>query len=46
MQPTQALQNGLHLDAEALYGSMLTGVRRLVQEPGTVLVGVWSGGAW
>jgi pyrimidine operon attenuation protein/uracil phosphoribosyltransferase len=46
MQLTQALQNGLHLDAEALYGSMLTGVRRLVQEPGTVLVGVWSGGAW
>ena len=23
---------------------MLTGVRRLVQDPQTVLVGVWSGG--
>jgi pyrimidine operon attenuation protein/uracil phosphoribosyltransferase len=35
----------LHLDAEALYTSLLTGVRRLVM-PETTLVGVWSGGAW
>jgi len=35
----------LRLDAEALYDNLLQGVRRLV-EPGTVLVGVWSGGAW
>jgi pyrimidine operon attenuation protein/uracil phosphoribosyltransferase len=35
----------LHLDAEALYASLLKGVRRLVS-PETVLVGVWSGGAW
>ena len=45
-QPTTALQSSLHLDAEALYGAMLQGVRRLVQSPETVLVGVWSGGAW
>ena len=35
----------LHLNAEALYANLLTGVRRLVT-PETVLVGVWSGGAW
>lgn len=35
----------LTLDAEALYTSLLAGVRRLVT-PDTVLVGVWSGGAW
>jgi len=35
----------LHLDAEALYADLLGGVRRLLQ-PGTVLVGIWSGGAW
>jgi len=35
----------LRLDAEALYANLLTGVRRLVM-PDTVLVGVWSGGAW
>jgi pyrimidine operon attenuation protein / uracil phosphoribosyltransferase len=35
----------LHLDAEALYADLLTGVRRIVT-PDTVLVGVWSGGAW
>jgi len=34
----------LHLDAEALYAELLTAVRALVQ-PGTVLVGIWSGGA-
>ena len=33
------------LDAEALYGELLAGVRRLLP-PGGVLVGVWSGGAW
>ena len=35
----------LHLDAEALYADLLTGVRGLLK-PDTVLVGVWSGGAW
>ena len=33
------------LDAEALYTALRDGVRPLVQ-PNTVLVGVWSGGAW
>jgi pyrimidine operon attenuation protein/uracil phosphoribosyltransferase len=35
----------LHLDAEALYADLLQGVRGLLR-PETVLVGVWSGGAW
>jgi pyrimidine operon attenuation protein / uracil phosphoribosyltransferase len=35
----------LHLDAEALYLDLLAGVRRLLQTE-SVLVGVWSGGAW
>jgi pyrimidine operon attenuation protein/uracil phosphoribosyltransferase len=35
----------LHLDAEALYLDLLSGVRSLLQ-PQTVLVGIWSGGAW
>jgi pyrimidine operon attenuation protein/uracil phosphoribosyltransferase len=35
----------LHLDAEALYVDLLAGVRSLLQ-PQTVLVGIWSGGAW
>lgn len=35
----------LHLDAEALYADLVNGVRRLLQ-PETVLVGIWSGGAW
>lgn len=35
----------LLLDAETLYADLLTGVRPLLQ-PDTVLVGVWSGGAW
>ncbi|MBK6863239.1 MAG: bifunctional pyr operon transcriptional regulator/uracil phosphoribosyltransferase PyrR [Ideonella sp.] len=35
----------LHLDAEALYADLLAGVRPLLQ-PGTQLVGIWSGGAW
>ncbi len=37
--------SSLHLDAEALYGDLLTGVRSLLR-PKTVLVGIWSGGAW
>lgn len=37
--------SSLHLDAEALYGDLLSGVRGLLR-PNTVLVGVWSGGAW
>ena len=35
----------LELDAEALYAELKAGVRALLQ-PGTVLVGIWSGGAW
>jgi pyrimidine operon attenuation protein / uracil phosphoribosyltransferase len=35
----------LRLDAEALYVDLLGGVRGLMQ-PGAVLVGIWSGGAW
>jgi len=37
--------SALHLDAEALYAELLGAVRSLVQ-PGAVLVGIWSGGAW
>ena len=37
--------SSLHLDAEALYGDLLVGVRGLLR-PNTVLVGIWSGGAW
>jgi pyrimidine operon attenuation protein/uracil phosphoribosyltransferase len=37
--------SALQLDAEALYGELLAGVRRLLQ-PDCALVGVWSGGAW
>ncbi|HWH83366.1 MAG TPA: bifunctional pyr operon transcriptional regulator/uracil phosphoribosyltransferase PyrR, partial [Burkholderiaceae bacterium] len=33
------------LDAEALYTELLAGVRALLT-PSTVLVGIWSGGAW
>jgi len=35
----------LLLDAEALYGELKLGVLRLMT-PDTVLVGIWSGGAW
>ncbi len=35
----------LLLDAEALYLDLLAGVRPLLQ-PDSVLVGIWSGGAW
>jgi pyrimidine operon attenuation protein/uracil phosphoribosyltransferase len=35
----------LTLDAEALYAELLRGVRPLMT-PESVLVGVWSGGAW
>jgi pyrimidine operon attenuation protein/uracil phosphoribosyltransferase len=37
--------SALHLDAEALYGELLAAVRALIQ-PGSVLVGIWRGGAW
>lgn len=37
--------SSLHLDAEALYIDLLSGVRSLVQ-PNAALVGIWSGGAW
>ena len=37
--------SALHLDAEALYGELLAGVRALIQ-PGSALVGIWRGGAW
>jgi pyrimidine operon attenuation protein/uracil phosphoribosyltransferase len=35
----------LHLNAEALYADLLSGVRGLLQ-PNAALVGIWSGGAW
>ena len=35
----------LSLDAEALYSELLRGVRQLLRGH-TVLVGIWSGGAW
>ncbi|MDE2370045.1 MAG: bifunctional pyr operon transcriptional regulator/uracil phosphoribosyltransferase PyrR [Burkholderiales bacterium] len=35
----------LQLDAEALYAELRTGVRALLR-PDSVLVGIWSGGAW
>jgi pyrimidine operon attenuation protein/uracil phosphoribosyltransferase len=35
----------LLLDAEALYGELKTAVNRLMT-PDTILVGIWSGGAW
>jgi pyrimidine operon attenuation protein / uracil phosphoribosyltransferase len=38
-------QHKLHLDAEALYANLLSGVRRIVTAD-TALVGIWSGGAW
>ena len=37
--------SSLHLDAEALYIDLLAGVRALLL-PDSVLVGIWSGGAW
>ncbi len=37
--------SSLNLDAEALYADLLAGVRPLMQAD-TVLVGIWSGGAW
>jgi pyrimidine operon attenuation protein/uracil phosphoribosyltransferase len=37
--------NGIELDAEKLYETLLAGVRGLLQPEG-VLVGIWSGGAW
>lgn len=37
--------SSLTLDAEALYASLLAGVRPLLK-PDCALVGVWSGGAW
>jgi pyrimidine operon attenuation protein/uracil phosphoribosyltransferase len=37
----------LNLDAEALYAALRQGVRGLLADaPATVLVGIWSGGAW
>jgi len=35
----------LHLNAEALYLDLLSGVRGLLP-PGAALVGIWSGGSW
>ncbi len=37
--------SALSLDAEALYVELLAGVRALLK-PESVLVGIWSGGAW
>jgi pyrimidine operon attenuation protein / uracil phosphoribosyltransferase len=39
------MSQSLQLDAEALYAELRSGVRALLQ-PETVLVGIWSGGAW
>ncbi len=39
------MSSGIDLDAEALYASLLAGVRGLLG-PDAVLVGIWSGGAW
>jgi pyrimidine operon attenuation protein / uracil phosphoribosyltransferase len=37
----------LTLDAEALYGALRDGVRRLLSDrPDAALIGIWSGGAW
>jgi pyrimidine operon attenuation protein / uracil phosphoribosyltransferase len=39
--------SSLTLDAEALYGALRDGVRRLLADrPDAALVGIWSGGAW
>ena len=37
--------SSLNLDAEALYADLLAGVRALIQAD-SVIVGIWSGGAW
>jgi pyrimidine operon attenuation protein / uracil phosphoribosyltransferase len=37
--------SSLNLDAEALYADLLGSMRSLLQ-PDSVLVGIWSGGAW
>ncbi len=37
--------SALQIDAEALYGELLAGVRGLLRPDGA-LVGIWSGGAW
>ena len=37
--------SSLNLDAEALYADLLSGVRSLMQ-PASIIVGIWSGGAW
>lgn len=40
--------SSLSLDAEALYADLVVGARGLLRTlgPHTVLVGIWSGGAW
>ena len=43
--PESTLLAAEQLDAEALYASLLAGVRMLMP-PGGALVGIWSGGAW
>jgi pyrimidine operon attenuation protein/uracil phosphoribosyltransferase len=37
--------SSLNLDAEALYADLLGSMRSLLQ-PDSILVGIWSGGAW
>ena len=37
--------SSLNLDAEALYADLLNGMRGLMH-PDSILVGIWSGGAW
>jgi pyrimidine operon attenuation protein / uracil phosphoribosyltransferase len=44
---TTTSSNSLTLDAEALFGALRDGVRRLLAERAdAALVGIWSGGAW
>jgi len=45
MNQAKAAAGHLALDAEALYGQLLQGVRQLLR-PGTQLAGIASGGAW
>ena len=45
MSSTQTPTTAHGLDAEALYGALRQGVRGLLR-PDSVLVGIWSGGAW
>src|SRR4029079_16305917 len=47
LQPVSKAQrmSSLNLDAEALYADLRAGIGALLQ-PDSLLVGIWSGGAW